>query len=332
MIVLQPTPDNQHLPADALDPTMVRDAQSALLQWFEREGRDLPWRHTRDPYRILIAGVMLQQTQVDRVLPKYLEFIDAFPSADDLAAAPRSEVIRRWAPLGYNLRAVRLHQIAQQVVSEFDGEFPRTEAGLLALKGIWPYTAGAVMCFAYEQPSVFLDTNLRRVIGRCFASLPYPRTTDDKAILAMAEIALPRDTPWAWHQALMDLGATVCAWAKPKCLLCPVNEWCRARHDVGDKGYGTGDKESARVATRIAEDVPVYRTQPKFAGSRRFYRGKIVGVLRGLASGDLIPLSELGLAIKADYTADDLPWLTEIVSGLAKDGLVVAGDGMVGLG
>ena len=289
--------------------------QHALLAWFDRVGRDLPWRHTRDLYAILVAEIMLQQTQVDRVLPKYLELMEAFPTVVDLASAPRGEVIRRWSPLGYNLRAVRLHQIAQQVVSEWDGRFPATVEALLKLKGIGPYTAGAVACFAYEQPAVFLDTNLRRVLGRCFGGLPYPRTSDDKAILQAAEEALPPDDSWRWHQALMDLGATICAWAKPKCLLCPLSEWCRAR-----QALAAGVADAAERGVR--EERPVYRTQPKYAGSRRYYRGKVVEALRALPPGEALPFSALGPAVKPGFSAEELPWLTGLVAGLAKDGLV----------
>ena len=304
--------------------TSASTPQEALLAWFTREGRDLPWRHTRDPYAILVAEIMLQQTQVDRVLPKYREFLAAFPTVADLAAAPRGEVIRRWSPLGYNLRAVRLHEIAQQVVSRWNGRFPTTIEELLTLKGIGPYTAGAVACFAYDQPAVFLDTNLRRVLGRCFAGLPYPHTSDDKAILEAAGAALPQHDPWRWHQGLMDLGATVCGWAKPECPQCPLSQWCRAREGLR---AGAADAE----ASGVREERPVYRTQPKYAGSRRFYRGKVVEVLRALPPDAAMPLTALGPALKPDFSEEELPWLTELVAGLAKDGLVRLEDAQVAL-
>ena len=139
-----------------------------ILAWYRRTHRDLPWRHTRDPYRILVSEVMLQQTQVDRVLPKFYEWLERYPTLADLAAAPRADVIRTWSGLGYNLRAVRLHEIARQAVEQYGGALPNTLEGLMALKGIGRYTAAAVMCFANGASEPVLDTNVRRVLGRIF--------------------------------------------------------------------------------------------------------------------------------------------------------------------
>jgi A/G-specific adenine glycosylase len=150
----------------------------ALLAWYAAEGRaHLPWRETRDPYAILVSEVMLQQTQVERVLPKYREFLARFPTFAALAAEPVGEVIKAWAGLGYNQRAVRLHGIARQVVEEFGGQLPNTLEGLMALKGIGRYTAGAVACFAFGLPVATVDTNIRRVLWRVFRGveqLPWP--------------------------------------------------------------------------------------------------------------------------------------------------------------
>lgn len=249
---------------------------------------------------------MLQQTQVERVLPKYLEFLEAFPTVADLASAPRGEVIRRWAPLGYNLRAVRLHEVARQVVERWEGRFPETEDGLLALKGIGPYTAGAVMCFAYRKPSVFLDTNLRRVLGRCFAGIPSPRPDRDREILAVAAEVLPQQQAYEWHQALMDLGATVCLWSRPRCLECALLRWCRARNPV-------------EAPQAVAEPAARYRVQPKFSGSRRYYRGRTVSLLRELGPGEAMTFESLGPRLKADW---DEVWLTQLLRDLERDGLV----------
>ncbi len=293
-------------------PGFDRDIQRALLDWYRQNGRDLPWRRTSEPYAILVAEIMLQQTQVDRVLPKYREFLNAFPTVFDLAAAPRSEVIRRWAPLGYNLRAVRLYEIARQSVAFHHGRFPESVEGLRSLKGIGPYTAGAVACFAFRRPVAFLDTNIRRVLGRCLLGMPFPRAGDDAAVLAAANEALPEDA-YDWHQALMDLGATVCSWTKPGCTECPIAAWCGARHHFEEPPSGS--------PRRVAEAAPVYRTQPKFAGSRRYYRGRIVAALRTLPPGEEIPLDRLGGLVKPGFAAGDLPWLRELAEGLAGDGL-----------
>ncbi|MEK7216158.1 MAG: A/G-specific adenine glycosylase, partial [Chloroflexota bacterium] len=285
-----------------MTPRNTRDLplQTALLAWYRRCGRDLPWRRTGDPYAILVSEVMLQQTQVDRVLPKYAEFMSAYPTAAALAAAPRSEVIRRWAPLGYNLRAVRLHEIARQVTAIYQGRFPESVEGLQSLKGIGPYTAGALACFAFRQRVAFLDTNIRRVVGRSLLGTPFPRSGDDRPVLAAAQAALP-DNAYDWHQALMDLGATVCAWRSPRCGECPIATWCIARAHF--------EQEAAAPARRVAEASPGYRTQPKFAGSRRYYRGRIVAALRALPPGQSMPLRRLGEVVKPGFTIADEPWL-----------------------
>src|SRR6478752_366502 len=185
--------------------------QTALLEWYARGARDLPWRHTRDPYAVLVAEVMLQQTQVDRVVPKYHAWLARFPTLHDLAAASRADAIRAWKGLGYNRRAVRLHEIACQAVAEFGGELPRTVDGLRQLKGIGSYTAGAVACFAYEQPVAMVDTNIRRVLSRVFG-LPAAE------IERHAPALVPPTAAYAWNQALMDLGATICRAQQPLCL------------------------------------------------------------------------------------------------------------------
>ncbi len=315
----QPNPALQVLRCSAVtaplsSPDVIPLIQRGLLDWYARQGRDLPWRHTNDPYAILVSEIMLQQTQVERVLPKYHEFLGAFPSVATLAAAPRSEVIRRWSPLGYNLRAVRLHQIAQQVVERFGGAFPDTVEQLLELKGIGPYTAGAIACFAFRQRVAFLDTNIRRVLARCLIGDTYPKAGSDKLILALAAAALPADA-YAWHQALMDLGATVCRWAHPDCTACPLAEWCRARPLLESHATET-------AGLQIAEPRPVYRTQPRFTGSRRYYRGRVVEALRALPAGAALPLGNLGPTLKPDYTDADLPWLIDLVTTLATDGLI----------
>src|SRR5262249_19749772 len=139
-----------------------------LLTWYARQGRDLPWRQTSDPYHILVSEMMLQQTQVERVLPKYREFLARFPTLNALAEASTAEVIRAWAPLGYNMRAVRLQAIARQVVADYGGRLPADEADLLKLKGVGRYTAGALACFAFRQQTPTVDTNIRRVLQRLF--------------------------------------------------------------------------------------------------------------------------------------------------------------------
>ncbi|MBV9893388.1 MAG: A/G-specific adenine glycosylase, partial [Chloroflexi bacterium] len=197
----------------------LAQVQAALVEWYGRHARDLPWRQTCDPYAILVAEVMLQQTQVDRVLPKWRAWLEQFPTLGDLAAASRADAIRAWQGLGYNLRAVRLHEIACQAVAEFGGQLPRTMEQLLTLKGVGRYTAAAVACFALGEPVAPVDTNIRRVLGRVFSLEP-------QNVEAIAQSLVPLDLAYEWNQALMDLGATLCRPRQPLCLVCPLVSQC----------------------------------------------------------------------------------------------------------
>src|SRR3989440_7180044 len=173
-------------------PDQVVRVHSSLLQWYATEQRNLPWRSTHDPYAILVSEIMLQQTQVDRVLPKYQQFLAAFPTLLDLASASTAEVIAVWVPLGYNRRAVSLQSIARQVMAEYDGRIPESIDELLKLKGVGRYTAGAIACFAYRKQVATVDTNIRRVLQRIFLGLEHsePKLNDVQA-LALAEQVLP---------------------------------------------------------------------------------------------------------------------------------------------
>lgn len=300
-------------------PTQVKAIHRALLAWYAVHGRDLPWRHTSDPYHILVAEVMLQQTQVERVLPKYQEFLDVFPTVEILAQAPRAEIIRRWSTLGYNRRAVRLHEIARQVVEQHGGRFPNTVAEMLKLKGVGAYTAGAIACFAFRQPVAFLDTNIRRVLGRALAGILYPAPEHDRTVFPLAEAALPEKVAYQWHQALMDLGATVCVRRSPRCLLCPLQQHCKARTALASETASEGSR-------MVAEKPPPYRVQPKFAGSTRYYRGRIVAALRELPQAESLDLLSLGSRVKPGFSASEAGWLEGLVRALASDGLVAVED------
>ncbi len=190
-----------------IEPRLLQAVQARLVGWYRQHSRPLPWRQTADPFAILVSELMLQQTQVSRVLPKYLEFLERFPTFDALALAGLAEVIRAWAPLGYNLRAVRLHEIARQVV-ERGGELPRDPLALQQLRGLGRYTAAAVACFAFGQPVAVLDTNVRRVLARVFLAEPEPRQVPQARLWKLAEAVLPVEHSYDWNQALMDLGAT----------------------------------------------------------------------------------------------------------------------------
>jgi A/G-specific adenine glycosylase len=200
-----------------------------LLAWYQRHGRTLPWRDTRDPYRILVSEIMLQQTQVDRVLPKYQEWLDRYPSFEALAAAPVTDVVRTWYPLGYNIRPRRLHAIAREAVSVHGGSLPDDEQALRSFKGIGPYTAGAVRSFAFGKRAAILDTNVARVLSRVFVGRERDRThAGDKHLWTLSRTLLPHRRVFDFNQALMDFGATVCTARAPQCAPCPLQSNCGA--------------------------------------------------------------------------------------------------------
>lgn len=302
-------------------PQHVARVRSSLLQWYAAEQRDLPWRSSSDPYAILVSEIMLQQTQVDRVMPKYFQFLAAFPTLADLAAASTADVISVWVPLGYNRRAVSLQSIARQVMAEYDGRIPDTIDELLKLKGVGRYTAGAVACFAYHKQVATVDTNIRRVLHRIFLGLEQPEAKlNDAGMLSLAEQVLPPGEAYNWNQALMDLGATICTSANPQCTSCPLQTECRAYAEMSQYSlFPSGTV--LRQLRKVAEKKASYETQP-FKSTNRYFRGRVVDLLRSNPPDQRIPLSILGPQIKPDYSEADLPWLQKLVDGLTKDGLV----------
>ncbi|HEX8035145.1 MAG TPA: A/G-specific adenine glycosylase [Ktedonobacterales bacterium] len=266
----------EYVAADPANADRRDDAWRALLAWYAAQGRaHLPWRHTRDPYAVLVSEVMLQQTQVDRVLPKYHEFLSRFPTLESLAAAPTADVIKAWASLGYNMRAVRLQQIARQAVAEYGGALPDTLDTLMALKGIGRYTAGAIACFAFEQHVATVDTNIRRVLWRVFrgiepASWPSGERTQREA-LALAEWALPPDRSYDWQQALMDLGATVCVSRRPLCESCPLTSSCAAYAETATVTLFPSGEALARIREERASDDASQHELPSVAEQRATY-------------------------------------------------------------
>ena len=302
-------------------PELIAQVHAILLQWYRAHQRDLPWRSTRDAYAILVSEIMLQQTQVERVLPKYVQFLTAFPTLADLAAAPTAEVIKVWVPLGYNSRAVRLQSIARQVIAEFGGQIPSSVDDLLRLKGIGRYTAGAIACFAYHRQIATVDTNIYRVLHRIFLGLehPEPRLSTDQ-MFTFAEQVLPPDEAYNWNQALMDLGATICTSANPQCARCPLQEQCQAYSEMSQYSLFPGGTV-LRHLRKVAEPKPSYETIP-FTSTSRYFRGRIIDHLRSLDANQRITLANLGPMLKADYSEADASWLLKLVQGLAKDGLL----------
>ncbi len=305
----------QHVPG-APDADQLRHVQNALLAWFTTNGRDLPWRRTRDPYRVLVSEIMLQQTQVDRVKSKWEAFLAQFPTLDALAAAAPGDVIRAWAGLGYNRRALNLQRTAQAVLRDWHGQFPTTPQELKTLPGIGPYTAGAVACFAFERDVGFMDTNIKRVVQRVWVG-PDDTPAPDRDLLQLAEQAVPAGHGWAWNQAVMELGALVCTAAKPRCQICPLRSACRAYRAwcAADEAVFSYQPTRPTKLAKVAE-----RNTP-FASTPRYFRGRIVDALRQQEPGTWLPLAALGEQVKSDWTSDDMPWLIQLVRGLAADGL-----------
>ena len=208
---------------------VARRFQRRLLAWYREHGRDLPWRRTRAPYRILVSEIMLQQTQVDRVVPKYHEFLRRYPTLSRLAAARVGEVRRLWYPLGYNVRPVQLHTIARETLARYGGRLPDDEERLRELPGIGRYTAGAILSFAFGRDVPVLDTNVRRVLGRVFLGARRTATLGrDGALWDLAARLVPRGRGYDWNQALMDFGAMRCTPRRPRCLDCPMKRFCRS--------------------------------------------------------------------------------------------------------
>ncbi len=261
----------------------------AVLAWGAADLRDLPWRRERDPWRILVAEVMLQQTQADRVVPKWTEFLETFPTAAACAQATLADVLRLWQGLGYPRRARNLRDAAVLVVERHDGRLPDDLDALLALPGVGPYTARAVLAFAFEHDVAVVDTNIARVLARAGGE----RLTATRA-QAAADALVPAGHGWVWNQVFMDLGATVCR-PVPRCERCPIRDrcgWRRSGFAIPDPAVG-----SAGVSGR----------QAKFEGSDRQARG---AVLRAIHGGPA-PVDAFDPRIVAGLVADGLVAITE---------------------
>jgi A/G-specific adenine glycosylase len=216
-------------PRVRLDPLRLARFRRGLLAWYGRYGRDLPWRHTRDPYAVLVSEMMLQQTQVRRVLAFYPRFLARYPTVDELARATPSAVREAWEGLGYYRRAESLHATARIVAERHGGRFPALPDTLATLPGIGRYTAGAVASFAFGLDAPILDTNAARVLARVFGR--GRRRGRTARLWAIAGAALPPGRAYAFNQAIMDLGAVVCTPRRPACPGCPVRRACRTFAD-----------------------------------------------------------------------------------------------------
>lgn len=258
----------------------IETFQREVFDWFREHGRDLPWRHTRDPYRILVSEIMLQQTQVERVIPKYAAFLREFDSVSDLARATTAQVLRAWRGLGYNRRALYLHRAAQEVHTRYAGTFPCDLEALEALPGVGRYTARAVACFAFGAQVAVVDTNVRRVLTE-LADPNREREFSPREVEALADSVLPPGRAWEWNQALMDYGAMV-------------------------------------VPRRPALPSTHSSRGPRFEHTNRFWRGRIVDVLRDTEGDVAIP--ELFYALPND--GRDEQRVRSLVRALHEEGMI----------
>jgi A/G-specific adenine glycosylase len=301
-----------------VEEAQITALQAGLLDWYAANRRDLPWRQTRDPYRILLAEMMLQQTQVPRVLPRWHAWLERFPTLEALAAAPTADVLREWSGLGYNSRAVRLQAVARHVVAEYAGTMPRDVSTLLALPGIGEYTARALACFAYEQDVPVLDTNVKRVLHRVLLGPDVPQPlVNDRQLWALAARTVPVGRGYDWNQGLMDFGSLICTARKPACLICPLRPICRAAPLIGG---ALVEQQSARRRDGRG-DAPA---AVPFTSTARFFRGQILRALGAQPANEGLLLDALGVEIKPDYAVAERPWLYGLVAALHRDGLVTA--------
>lgn len=265
------TPPSRPGPPDV--PPIPPEARDAVLAWYDAAGRQLAFRASRDPYAILVSELMAQQTQAGRAAAAWEQWMRRFPTVEALAVATVAEVVRAWAGLGYNRRAVQLHRAAALMVERHRGRVPETLAELESLPGVGPYTARAVAAIAFGQPVGAVDTNVRRVLGRLTAGDDRPEAA---AVQALADAAVPADRAGDWTHAVMDVGARFCRPRRPACADCPVVAWCR---------YAAGDRPPA------AERSP-RRPEPAFPSTRRWLRGQVLARARRAEAGRWVSFSE----------------------------------------
>ena len=329
------------------DTAVVR---SALLAWHRRHGLAAPWRDSGDPYQVLVAAVMAQQTQMSRVVPKYDEFMTVFPTVGALAEASTAAVLRAWAPLGYNMRALRLHKAARRIANE---GWPKSACELEQIDGVGPCTAAIVASFSFGEAVAAIDVNVVRILARLWGDVG--GAMGERDVRPLAERLVSKRTPGRWNQALMDLGALVCTARAPKCNVCPMARWCGARvmfdltpsrfpfASLEGRPKGKGNRQQL---TRVSEERTSYKTRGQFAGSRRYYRGRIVQALRELAPGESMTtrrlLGRMQVAGRAPQRqakacpterADglDAVGLRALLASLQRDGLVRVERGRVRL-
>jgi A/G-specific adenine glycosylase len=286
-------------------PPALRDA---ILEWYAASGRELAFRATTDPYAVLVSELMAQQTQAARAAEAWTAWMARFPSVEAVAEAPAAEVLRAWAGLGYNRRAVHLHRAARAIVTEHGGRVPDTVEGLEALPGVGPYTARAVAAIAYGLPVGAVDVNVKRVLGRIAAGGPEALTGDE--VQRLADAVVPVDRAGAWTHALMDVGQRLCRPTKPHCADCPAIAWCRYAAGERPSPAGTDGRRPAR------------RPEPAFEATNRWLRGRIIERARDTEGWVRFADPIGGHGVGAVRTA---------VLALARDGLLEVRESTAGI-
>lgn len=287
-----------------------------ILQWYESNRRDLPWRKVGiTPYEVVIAEIMLQQTNVPKVREKYVEFLRRFPTISDLARASKAEVIHAWQGLGYNRRALQLHAFARVVCDKHGGIVPCNTIDLRNLPGIGSYTAGSIASFAYNLPEPAIDVNLRRIFIRFFQgrdqALPMSRE-EERNLYELVKSIIPSGRSADFHNALMDFGSVVCV-KIPHCAVCPVHQQCcffPLYKQEGQRVLYVKEKKVEQGMNECGKHVP-----------NRIFRGRIVEYIRG-HEGKEIDFVDLGLIIKKDYTNNDEGGLRSLCIKLEKEGFI----------
>jgi A/G-specific adenine glycosylase len=282
---------------DPTPPDRLADVQSAVLDWYATNGRSLAFRDTSDPWAILVSEVMAQQTQAARAAEAWTRFMTAYPTPASMASAPAADVIRAWRGLGYNRRALALHRAARVIVEEHRGLVPDSLETLLALPGIGPYTARAVLAIAFGRPVAALDVNIRRVLGRAFGL----DAMQAAARQAAADALVPQGRAADWTHALMDVGAALCRPRDPRCDACPLRASCPAAGTVGSPA-------AVEAATRG-------RAAPRFESTSRWLRGRILDRLRDAPHNGWV-------CFDSPIGSHDTPAVASALSALAADGMI----------
>lgn len=270
-------------------------ARAAILAWFDASGREFPFRGVADPYAILVSETMAQQTQIARASAKWTSFLTRFPTVHALAAAAPADVLREWRGLGYNRRALNLQRAARQIVAEHGGRVPSELGALERLPGIGPYTARAVAALAFGQPVGPVDTNVRRVFGRILGG-----TTPALELQEVADRAVPADRPADWTHAVMDLGATICLSARPRCGECPAQRWCLFAAAGGVVTPARADRGSRH---------------PPFAHTTRWLRGRLMDLLRDASGQEWVDLA-------APIGVHEENVVVRVLNDLAREGML----------